>query len=165
MRSKERERLLNNTALVETNFRILRVVIHSKVDRNQTSLDGKTISSKDLDSEVVSLLLSEKHLKREMQLRSEHSKEEYLRYQLDSAVAKKRRAHKTIESLWEQLLSVRSDIDSCSQRLLFYIKRFTADVTDGFSGIFYCLSTEVKTLVEKQRKEFLWKRTLKQLMQ
>lgn len=51
------------------------------------------------------------------------------------------------------MLYVRSDVDKYHQRLTLYIERFTADFNDGLGVLLYSLSTEVKKLVRKQRKD------------
>lgn len=45
------------------------------------------------------------------------------------------------------------DLDEYRQHLLLGTERFTEDVTDAFKLFVYSLSTNVRKLVEKQRKE------------
>lgn len=72
---------------------------------------------------------------------------------MDGAAVKERRSATVIESLRDQLLPVRFDVKNYRQRLSLYTKRFTADVADSSIGLLYSLGTEVKTLVESQRKD------------
>lgn len=87
-------------------------------------------------------------------LRSENSKAfEDMKYRLDAAIPKKLRALSFTESVRERLLSARSNVEKDLQRLPLYTEMLTVDVTNGFSGFLYCLSTDVKKLMEKHRKE------------
>lgn len=76
-----------------------------------------------------------------------------MKYQLDDTVAKEPRSENLTKSLREQELFVQSDIDKYRQGLPLYTERFTADVTEGFSNFLFCLGTEVKKSVAKQRKD------------
>lgn len=58
-----------------------------------------------------------------------------------------------MKSVRVQLLSVRSDVDQCCQRLSLYTERLTANLTDSFSGIPYNCGIEDEMLVEKQRED------------
>lgn len=104
------------------------------------------------DSERVMLQVLEKRLKSPLELSSEDGQEvEDFNYRSDGAVAKERRSENMLTSLREQLLSVRSDSYKYRQHWDLYNKKFTMDVTNGFSGFLYNLRTEVKKLVAAQR--------------
>lgn len=65
-----------------------------------------------------------------------------------------RRCQNTNESLREQLLSVWSGVDEYRQVMKLYMKRLTTDVTEVFGGYLYSMNNKVRSLVEKQRKDF-----------
>lgn len=74
-----------------------------------------------------------------------------LKYRLDEAVAKTRRAQNTSATVREQLPSVRSNVDEHRHCLSLYTVRSTSNFSDGSSNFLYNVSTVVKQLVENQR--------------
>lgn len=72
--TKNRERLLPDKAVVETKFRNFRADMQAKNDRIHASLDSEVKRANALDSGRVRLLVSQKSLKRHLQLRSDEVK-------------------------------------------------------------------------------------------
>lgn len=117
------------------------------------SPDCKVKRANYLDSERVSLLAPQKSLRPQLQLRLENGLEcEDQKYPKDAAVAKEHRSQTTISTFLEQLPFVQSSIYNYHKCLPVYTRRFTMDITGGFSFL-YSFSTEVEKWVEKQRKE------------
>lgn len=128
--------------------------MQAKIDSIQVSLGDEVKRGKGREKEIVKLLVSEKSLKRKLQLRSDDSQEiEDLQHRVDGAVGKERRSENIIKSLPVQLLSVRSDLHNYRQRLSPYTERYTVDIAHGFSDFLYSIGEEVQRFVEKQRKD------------
>lgn len=95
----------------------------SKIYSIQASLNDTVKRAKVLDSDRVKLLVYEKTVKRQLQIRSADNRDvEGSNYMLNSSAAKNRRSVTRITSLWEQLLSVWSNIDKYRQRCLFIMR-------------------------------------------
>lgn len=74
--------------------------MQANIDSIQASLDDEIKRSNAIDSERVKLLVSEKILKRQLQLRTNDSEDdEDFKYRLDRAVAKERQSETIIKSL------------------------------------------------------------------
>lgn len=73
MYSKERERWLADKAVVESELSKFRAETKAKIDQSQTSLDGETKRTNEIDRKRVRLLAFGKSLKRQLQLRLEDS--------------------------------------------------------------------------------------------
>lgn len=72
---------------------------------------------------------------------------------MDGPVVEGHLTKSTVKSLWEQELSVKYDIDKYPQCFTLYSKRFTTDVTEGFSRCLYNLRMEIRKLVGNQCKD------------
>lgn len=106
-------------------------------------MEGQTKPENDNDNKCTRFILSEKSMKHQLRLRWEdNEKVKDLKYQFHGDVTKERRAESIEESLRDQLLSMRADVDNYRQHLPLYTEWFTADVTDGFSGILYIFGYE-----------------------
>lgn len=113
-------------------------------DRIHAFLDRRLNCTNALFKVLVRLFASERSLKCTLQLESEdHEEFDDLNYRLDGDLGKERRSQTTIKPLQEQLLYDRSNVDTFRQLLTLYIERFTADVTDGFSGFLNSFSSKV----------------------
>lgn len=134
MHTKDLENYLADKAAVKTKFCKVRTDMQAKNDWIQSSLNGKVARANAYDSKCVSLFVSEKELKRQLQLMSQYSQEvEDLKYRLDGAVAEAHRSQTIIGSLQEQSLSVWYNGFRYSQSPPLCTERLTADVTDSFS--------------------------------
>lgn len=71
--TQDREELLADKAVVETEFHDFQADMHAKMDWSQVSVYGKLTRGNALHSECVRLLFSENSLKRYLQFRSEDS--------------------------------------------------------------------------------------------
>lgn len=84
----------------------------------------------------VSLSFSGKRIKMRRQLMPDNSVElEDLKYQFNSAFAKKRRKWGAVTTLWKQFMSVKANSSKYGERPVVRINCLTAKVTNGSSAI------------------------------
>lgn len=151
---KVHEKLLTDNVVTKTKLCKCRSDMQAMIDRIKPFSDGNLKLANALDSEGVRLPTFENSLKRHKQQKFDKSKEaEDLTYGLNRVIAKEHQYQATFGSLRKQLLSVLFDVNKYHQRFSLCHENFTADITNRLSKFPYNLPMEVKTLVEKQRKD------------
>lgn len=93
MHTNDCRKLLTDKAPVKTEFRKFPADMQAKIDWIQLSLDGEVKRKNYFHCKRVWLIVSEKSLKRQLQLRSDQGQDVmYLKYRLNSAVSKEGRS-------------------------------------------------------------------------
>lgn len=152
--TRHREKLLPDEGIVKTEILKFWADMQARIDWIQALLDDKMKRANAFDGEPVRSVIFEKGLERQLQLWSKDSEvADNLNYWLGYAVSQKCRFWTTIEFLQQQLLSTHFNVHEHRQYLPLSTERFMADVTDGLRCSLYSITTEVKTLVNKQSKD------------
>lgn len=126
--------------------------MNTKPNQLQVSLDDKTRrADKDME-QYKRLFLSEKSIiAQKMHSPDDSEKGEELHYQLDGALASKRRAHKGAESLRMKFDTFWATVDSYRRGLPNFTEGVGTDVTDSFCGFRFESLQEHEKLVKKQQ--------------
>lgn len=123
----------------------------TRLCRLQFSLDDKKRRADQEEKEIKQFFYGNS-LKAQLQHKPDDSeKVEDLRYQLHGAVAKERRAQKTVESFQSPFYTVRATVDSQLQRLPNFAERVKTEEADGFGGFLSAFLQKAQNLIKNQR--------------